>query len=138
MGIIVIAVSPAVCEEAIFRGYLYSSLNKKMKPVFAILISALVFGIYHLSLFQGCFAFAMGIILATVLYITNSIFATAIIHFICNAFSVMSMLCGDDLVKILPFMASDSDMVKVIVFIISALVTALGFFLLIKTSKKNK
>lgn len=47
--LLVIALSPAICEEALFRGYFFSASQKRLKPMTAILLGAVVFGIYHLS-----------------------------------------------------------------------------------------
>lgn len=55
-----------VAEELIFRGAIFQVLRKYGR-VFAIVASALLFGIYHGNLPQGIFAFAMGILFA---YIT--------------------------------------------------------------------
>lgn len=85
---LIIGVVPAISEETLFRGYLFSSLREKTKPVVFIVITALLFGIYHMNLYQGCYAFLLGLILAYTVYKTNSIFASSLIHFICNSIAV--------------------------------------------------
>lgn len=55
-----------VAEELIFRGAIFQVLRKYGR-VFAIVASALLFGIYHGNLPQGIFAFVIGILFA---YIT--------------------------------------------------------------------
>lgn len=51
-----------VAEELIFRGFVLRTLQKHGKT-FAIVTSALLFGIYHGNLVQGIFAFLVGLVL---------------------------------------------------------------------------
>ncbi|MEX0818798.1 MAG: ABC transporter permease subunit/CPBP intramembrane protease, partial [Pirellulaceae bacterium] len=45
--LLTLAITPAVCEEFYFRGYLLGALRKSMRPVIAIGVSALLFGAFH-------------------------------------------------------------------------------------------
>lgn len=136
---LVVGIAPAICEEAMFRGYLFSSLKKKLKPWMYIAISALVFGIYHLNLYQGTYAFLLGLILAYVVYVTGSIFGAALIHFICNSMAVLVSFFPEQIGKLLPFVVSDTYSVGgVVAFgVFGALVTAAGLFLVTKSSKRK-
>ncbi len=71
-----------VAEELIFRGAIFQVLRKYGR-VFAIMSSAVLFGIYHGNLPQGIFAFTMGILFA---YITAeySIYWSMLIHIFNN------------------------------------------------------
>jgi len=82
--ILAIAVTPAICEEVIFRGYIQSTY--KNKPLITMmLINGLFFGIMHLNPHQFLYAFIMGIIFAYMVHATRSIRAGIISHFIINA-----------------------------------------------------
>ena len=48
--VLLVALTPAICEELMFRGYVLSSLENKIKVKYAILISAIIFGMYHMSI----------------------------------------------------------------------------------------
>lgn len=51
-GLLLIAgvvLGAAVCEEALFRGYVQSALQDRLKPAAAILISAVLFALFHLE-----------------------------------------------------------------------------------------
>jgi sodium transport system permease protein len=39
---------PAVCEEFFFRGYLLSALRNSMPPTRAVMVSSILFGLFHL------------------------------------------------------------------------------------------
>ena len=86
--LLMVALAPAICEEALFRGYLTASV-KRLKPVWAMLITALVFGLYHMNLMQGIYAFCLGCVLFLAVQKTGSIFCGSIIHFTANALSVL-------------------------------------------------
>jgi CAAX protease family protein len=44
-----IAVTPAVCEETLFRGWLLGTLRRKLAPVPAIVLQAVLFSLFHMS-----------------------------------------------------------------------------------------
>ncbi|MDR3135875.1 MAG: CPBP family intramembrane metalloprotease [Coriobacteriales bacterium] len=62
-GLLYVMVLGPVCEELVFRGAIMRRLEKHGAN-FAIVISALLFGLYHMLLFQVVFAFFVGLILA--------------------------------------------------------------------------
>ena len=72
-----------ICEEVIFRGMIQKSLSK-FSPVFAILISAISFGIYHGNFSQMFSMFGAGLVLGYVAY-KFSIKWSIIIHIIYNS-----------------------------------------------------
>lgn len=85
--ILIMAVTPAICEEVVFRGYIQSTF--KDKPFWAMaLINGLFFAIIHFNAHQFFFAFVAGIFWAYMVYATRSIRAAVISHFIMNASQV--------------------------------------------------
>jgi membrane protease YdiL (CAAX protease family) len=62
-GILYVVILGPIFEEIIFRGAILRSLQPYGEN-FAIVLSSLLFGIYHLILFQGIFAFFVGLVLA--------------------------------------------------------------------------
>ncbi len=83
-----IAVIPAVFEEGVYRGIFYQEY-RKVNPLKAILLSALLFGLMHGNLNQFSYAFCMGLIFALVIEATDSILSAMVIHFLINGFSVV-------------------------------------------------
>ncbi|MEA4825762.1 MAG: CPBP family intramembrane glutamic endopeptidase [Clostridium sp.] len=74
--LLVTALTPAICEEALFRGLMlscYEQLGIKK----AIIASGIFFGIFHFSVnIQGLLGLSfMGIIFAYIVFKTNSLFA---------------------------------------------------------------
>ncbi len=84
----ILVVAP-LFEEFLFRGLIMGELLTIMRPWAAITLQAILFGIAHGGLFQGLFAFAVGIVLGIVCYRTESIKTVAVCHSIFNASTVL-------------------------------------------------
>lgn len=84
----VIALTPAICEEITMRG-IFLSGYRKVDIKIAALLSGLIFGILHMNMQQFFYAFALGVVLAYLVHITNSIFASMICHFTFNGFQTL-------------------------------------------------
>ncbi|MDP4087693.1 MAG: type II CAAX endopeptidase family protein [Bacillota bacterium] len=91
-----IAVTPAICEEAVTRGVVLHGYNK-VGLFKAALINGLVFCILHLSPQQSLYTFALGFIFAYMVRVTNSIFTSMLCHFTFNGIQVsLSKLVADN------------------------------------------
>lgn len=82
------AIVPALVEEFACRGLILGSL-KKYGEAFAIVASAIVFGLIHGNFEQIPFAFLVGIVLGFVTVKSGSIWIACLIHFINNGISVI-------------------------------------------------
>ena len=88
---VLIAIAPAVCEEFLFRGYIFTAFKNKYRAVNAILVSSVLFGLYHMSLIRFFGTFVLGAITCYVAYKTDSIFPAMLMHFINNSIGVIGM-----------------------------------------------
>ena len=80
-----LALTPAICEEVLFRGALLSGLRKRL-PLWALMIViGLLFGIAHLSVYKVVATGLSGALLAYLVWRTGSIFSSMIVHFSLNA-----------------------------------------------------
>ena len=82
------AVIPAFSEELLFRGVILSNLKPYGKGM-AVVVSALLFGLMHMNVFQFMYATAAGIVLGLVYVKINSLWLCILIHFCNNLFSVL-------------------------------------------------
>lgn len=74
-----------VMEELIFRGAVLDRLRQTAYPFWiANLIQAALFGIYHMNLIQGVYAFLWGSLLGLLYQATGSILASILAHIIFN------------------------------------------------------
>lgn len=87
LGYVNIALVPAFIEEFAFRGVVLGFLRKHSDS-FAVVASAILFGLFHGNFVQIPFAFIGGLMFGFLLVKTNSLLPGMIVHFINNAFSV--------------------------------------------------
>ena len=85
------AIAPAVSEEFFFRGFALSAMKTKMNTIRAVLLTALLFGLFHvitgniLSPEKFVPTFLLGIVLGATASLTRSIWPGIILHFSHNA-----------------------------------------------------
>lgn len=83
------AIFAPIFEEWLCRGMILRGLLTKMKPGWAIVVSALFFAIIHMNPWQALNAFIIGVIMGYVYYKTGSLILTMIIHFVNNGTAVI-------------------------------------------------
>ena len=86
---LVVAIFAPIFEEWMCRGMVLRGLLTKMKPVWAIVISALFFAVIHANPWQALNAFMIGLLMGYVYYKTGSLILTMIMHFVNNGTSVI-------------------------------------------------
>lgn len=89
--IITVVVLAPVLEEMLLRGIVLKGALQRYCPMAAILISAALFGIFHMSLLQGIPGFFIGIVLGFVFWKTGSLIPVMIIHAVNNAIAYLCM-----------------------------------------------
>lgn len=73
-----------ILEELIFRGGVFRLLRRWMNFPFAMILSALIFGIYHWNLVQFVYATLCGLLLAYLCEIFGTVFASIMAHMSMN------------------------------------------------------
>ncbi|ADQ39854.1 Abortive infection protein [Caldicellulosiruptor acetigenus I77R1B] len=81
-----------VIEEIIFRGLIFQSLRQKMDLKMAIILGALIFGLWHINLYTALCAFLFGIILSIFYIRFNSIFVPIVVHIGANIIGLINMI----------------------------------------------
>ncbi len=95
--VIVIAITPAICEEVFFRGFVQKSFEFRIKPFWAALITAIFFALYHFNPYGLIPLIVLGFYLGFASYVSNSIFIPVILHFLNNFFAVtLYFIFGED------------------------------------------
>ncbi|MBQ9929027.1 MAG: CPBP family intramembrane metalloprotease [Lachnospiraceae bacterium] len=105
--VLVMALMPAVGEEIFFRGFLYGGLKHKYDVKWAVLISAIIFGAFHMSLVKLIPTAMLGACFAYIVYKSGSIYIGMTLHFINNAFLMLQMKEPDTFGKILPVLMKE-------------------------------
>jgi|GEM_PF-3528950 len=89
LNLFVMAVLPAILEELVFRGCVLRVL-RPYGDLYAIVISAVLFGLMHGNLRQIPFATIVGFVLGYLYVVTGNIWMPILVHFTNNAISVVS------------------------------------------------
>lgn len=71
-------------EELIFRGAVFGVLRRKMSPFFAMVITAVIFGIMHRVSVHTAYAIVCGMILTACYYFTENIITSILMHAVFN------------------------------------------------------
>jgi membrane protease YdiL (CAAX protease family) len=85
----VIAVSPAICEEILFRGAILSGLEKRLPAWLLIPVVGLLFGAFHLSIYRVLLTGLTGMVLTYVVWRTRSLWNGILLHCLFNASAVL-------------------------------------------------
>lgn len=110
-ALLLIALTPAVCEELMFRGYMFTAFKQKMSLAKAIMAVSLLFGISHMSLIKVIPTAILGVALAYAIHKADSIVASGMMHFLNNGFAVYVLYYGDKI----PFLNEEQMAIPVII-----------------------
>jgi len=80
-----VAVTPAICEETLFRGWLYGTLRRRLSPVPAIALQAVLFALFHMSPLSIVALAFVGVYLGFLFERTGTIYASMAAHGLYNA-----------------------------------------------------
>jgi sodium transport system permease protein len=83
--VFVMALTPAICEELAFRGFILSGLRHLGHKWRAIVLSSVMFGFTHLILQQSVSASIVGVVVGYLVVQSGSIFPAVLFHFGNNA-----------------------------------------------------
>lgn len=78
-----------IAEELIFRALIYKRLRRSYGIGFALVISSLLFGIFHGNLVQGVYAFLLGLLLALIYEKWENIYLCMLYHMAANTSSLL-------------------------------------------------
>ncbi len=82
--VFVSAITPAICEEIIFRGMILNGLRTKFSDLSSIALSAFMFALIHGNLQQFIYPFLLGLVFGWLYLRTGSVISTMIAHFLNN------------------------------------------------------
>ncbi len=94
VGLILYGVVSPFVEEVIFRGFLYGRMRVYMPKVWAVLISSMLFGVYHGNMVQGVYGFLMGLLFTMVYDRYKNFYLAVIMHAIANLVGYFVQLYG--------------------------------------------
>lgn len=114
INLFVFAVLPALLEELVFRGYVLRAL-RPYGDWFAVIVSAMLFGLMHGNIAQIPFALIVGVALGWLYVMTDNIWIPVAVHFINNGFSMLLKYCTIEMDKTSAGMANGFAILALIV-----------------------
>lgn len=148
--VLVIALTPAFCEELLFRGLIQRTLEdeertinatpeeKDRKALAAAVIAGVVFGLYHINPFAAIPLIALGVYFGFVVYRTRNIVTAIVAHFINNFVACLALYLnlGEDFIAISPTETPDTAMLAAN-FILSAVVFLFTTYYLVRVTSRS-
>jgi uncharacterized protein len=90
-SISIAAIIPAFTEELLFRGFLQNSLEQRLRPYTAIMLTSIIFAFFHFNPVNLIPLYIIGVYLGITAFASKSIFLPILIHFAYNAILVISI-----------------------------------------------
>jgi membrane protease YdiL (CAAX protease family) len=94
-----LVVLPPIAEEIMFRGFLFSSLRRKFRLRYAVILTSILFGIAHLQFGSGApllwvaaiDTFVLSCVLCTLREKTGSLWASIMLHALKNSIAFIAL-----------------------------------------------
>jgi sodium transport system permease protein len=101
-ALLLMAFTPAVCEEALFRGPILRGLATRFSPAVAAILTGLLFGIFHVDVWRLVPTALLGMALSGIALASDSIVPSMLAHFTNNACIVFLARAHADDTQALP------------------------------------
>ena len=128
-----VALTPAICEEALFRGPILHGLRARAGPAAAVVLTGLLFGIFHLELSRILPIALLGVLLSLVALQSRSILPAMLAHFLNNA-----SLVGLAYFRIDERVAEVGTKASVLIFLAATLLAGFGLLLVHSGARQGK
>ncbi|GDY14569.1 sodium extrusion protein NatB [Planctomycetota bacterium] len=90
--LVLVTITPGLCEEPLFRGTLLAGLRRGIGDRGAIVVTSFLFAAMHLSPWRFFPQFTLGIFLATLVLRTGSIWPAVVVHALHNGLMVLPFI----------------------------------------------
>jgi membrane protease YdiL (CAAX protease family) len=125
LGVLAVAVIPALIEETVIRGIIMQPL-RKYGDKYAIIASALLFAVMHGNMVQIPYTVIGGLLLGYLAVVTGSLWPSIVLHFVNNLYSVVVLSVNDN------FGESVSTIVTAVMLFVFAVIGIIGIVKLTK------
>ena len=93
---LMIGVTPAICEELLFRGYVQTRLVRSFGPLIGVVTASAVFAVFHFDPVHVVAVFPLGLFLGWITWRSGSLYPAMLGHFVNNFISVMLVVLVAD------------------------------------------
>lgn len=96
LNMVFVVATPALFEEMFFRGYVQRRAERGLGVVGGIILTGVIFGVFHLRLTQVLPLILLGCYLAYVTWRTGSLWIAVVLHFLNNGLALSLSKWGPD------------------------------------------
>lgn len=93
--VLMIGVTPSICEEILFRGFLQPRLTRLMPPFLGVFLASVAFAAMHMDPVHVLGVVPLGLWLGFLSYRSGSLFPAMLGHLVNNVLSVISVIPED-------------------------------------------
>ena len=86
--ILVVALTPAICEELLFRGLIQKNITLATSKKWGYILAGIIFGVYHLNPFLIVPLMSLGVFFGFLMYRSETILVPMLAHFANNVVSI--------------------------------------------------
>lgn len=90
LALLFVALTPAICEEVIFRGYLQRNVERQWGAVTSIVLVGVLFGLFHMRITEMIPLSLIGIYLGYVVWVSGSLKTGILVHLLNNGIAVLA------------------------------------------------
>jgi sodium transport system permease protein len=94
VSLALIALTPAICEEALFRGVILRGFASKLPRLTSAILTGALFGLYHVDVWRLVPTGLLGVALSLIALESDSIVPAMLTHFVNNACLVILVYTG--------------------------------------------
>ncbi|WP_018128281.1 CPBP family intramembrane glutamic endopeptidase [Balneola vulgaris] len=134
LAFIHIGIVPSLFEEVMFRGYIQRALEKSWGIMAGILISGILFGMYHIQPSNLIPLSVLGILFAYITYVSNSLIPAMVAHLINNGGQVLYGSMNKEFLEM--EMTRELDISPLI--IIASMILSAGLIYLLRANKNKE
>lgn len=120
-----------VAEEIIFRGLVFNRVKKQYGRLYGIVVSSVMFGVFHFNLVQGLYAFIIGMAFAYCYELTGDLKVPVYMHMSINVLTVLSDYYG------LNSITDGNTVFKVVLTLMECIISVYLFEMIVKKSWKR-
>ena len=96
MSVFALAITPAICEESLFRGAILQGLRRQFSVPVSCLLTGILFGIMHGDVWRFVPTTILGVLLSWVALTSRSIIPSMVVHVLNNGVLVVLGYYGLD------------------------------------------
>jgi membrane protease YdiL (CAAX protease family) len=131
--VFVVAVTPAICEEVFFRGYVQRTMERNM-GVKSFVITGIIFGLFHMQPLGLISLSILGVLFSFFFYRSQSIFPSSAAHFVNNFIALLLLY--------LPMQSAENEIIfngviPLVWVLFSTLISAVLIFIYIRSTKNH-